>query len=59
MQKQIYLKITSFTGVKKMLNLFRKKTKYYSWSAYKEKVDFLDLLVWQQRVRKQSIKNIC
>jgi len=46
-----------------MLNLFRRlfirQTKYYSWSAYKERINFLDVLAWQQHIRTQSIKNLC
>ncbi len=46
-----------------MLNFLRnvfliRKVKYYSWKEFKERADFLDLFAWQQRVRRQSLKNM-
>lgn len=38
-----------------MLSFFR--TDYMEWKDYKERVDFIDLFLWQQAVRRESIRN--
>tara|TARA_R100000789_G_C2916496_1_gene124958 strand:+ start:256 stop:462 length:207 start_codon:yes stop_codon:yes gene_type:complete len=30
---------------------------YLSWQKYKNKIDFLEVLNWQQDVRKRNLKN--
>ncbi len=38
-----------------MLRLFRKD--YMNWKDFKAKIDFLDTFLWQQAVRRESIRN--
>jgi len=35
---------------------FRKK--YMEWKEYKSNIDFLDIYNWQQKVRRDNIKNL-
>jgi len=35
--------------------IFR-KTKYLKWKDYKNYVDVLDVILWQQRVRSEALK---
>ena len=37
------------------MSWFRKG--YMNWDSYKTKIDFLDDLHWQQRVREENIRN--
>ncbi len=37
--------------------LFR-KNKYLDWNTYKNRVDFIDLFYWQQKVRRENIEKI-
>ncbi len=39
-----------------MLRLFRKE--FMVWEEYKAKIDFLQLFLWQQRIRKDNLKNL-
>lgn len=32
-----------------------KKRRYLDWEDYKHKVDFLEVFMWQQSVRKQNM----
>lgn len=39
-----------------MFQIFKRN--FLEWKDYKEKVDFLDIFYWQQKVRKENIKNL-
>jgi len=34
------------------------KKKYLNWEDYKARIDFLDIHYWQQKVRKENIRNL-
>jgi len=38
--------------------IFNKKRTYINWDEYKEKVDFIDTLEWQQSVRRNNVEMI-
>ncbi len=38
--------------------IFRKKMEYMDWESYQRKVSFIEVFAWQQRIRRQSIRNL-
>ncbi len=39
-----------------MFNLF--KNQYIDWNDYKSHIDFMDVFLWQQSVRRANLKRI-
>jgi hypothetical protein len=39
------------------MKLFKRKITYVAWDAYKSHIDVLDIHNFQQRVRRQNLKN--
>ncbi|MFP4567306.1 MAG: hypothetical protein ACLFN8_00010 [Candidatus Woesearchaeota archaeon] len=52
------IKQTTLNSTNITMKLKCKQKKYLDWGDYKNKIDFLDTLLWQQEIRKQNIKNL-
>jgi hypothetical protein len=37
---------------------WKKKKEYMEWDAYEKKITFMEILAWQQRVRRNNIANM-
>jgi len=50
-------KLTASKDTSEVTKMFKKKH-YMSWEEYSKRIDFIDELLWQQSVRRQSLANI-